>query len=556
MSALAARATTQPSMTRCLDSLDAHEVFVLATVARICREHPATRPAILDELAVGLPADQPTTVAATVADAVEKLRLLGLLWGTPNSLRAVTAVHELVHDTPPEAPGPPPSPSVTATPWDPTGSRTDAAAAQGAREFVAIVDELLDRWGRQPPQALRRGGIAVRDVLRTCEDLAVVLPTAILAMEVARGAGLLDHDESGLWLPTPGYDAWTTQGIPERLLALARAWLALPFCPSSRDERTCLTDPAGGRVLVVPTRRATLRVMAEAPCGLGASMASVIAVLDYRHPRRSGAARDRVVAATMTEGRVLGLVVEDAVATFARALINDQIAEATDALRSCLPAIVDSIVVQADLTVTVTGLLDPVDERVLRTCTDVESRSPALVARLSAGSIDRGAGAGCAPQTLRATLTRLSRSPLPQAVEYLLTDAERRGPSITVSPPGRSSRTPPPPVTIRTTNLGSRARTIARALLADEVPVGRLDLPSPPTTRVSGGAALSVLREAMHDGRSAWIEVAESDGQLTLTLVDPIRVSSGTLTAFDHQQEQLRHFSLARIRTVAVSPTG
>ena len=259
MSALAARATTQTSLTRCLDSLDAHELWVLATVARLSRENPINQQALSDTVAAldtdtGASAD-----AAAIGDAVERLRVLGLLWGTPDGLRAVTAVHELLRESPSEPPGSPPIPAVVIPTWDPTGSLTDAVAAQHAREFVGMVDELLEHWGHQPPPALRRGGLAVRDITRTCEELAITLSTAILIMELGRSAGLLDRDESGLWLPTHGYDAWADKGMAERWLALVQAWLPLPFVPTSRDERTCLADPSGERLLGGSAPRAVAR---------------------------------------------------------------------------------------------------------------------------------------------------------------------------------------------------------------------------------------------------------------------------------------------------------
>ena len=214
---------------------------------------------------------------------------------------------------------------------------------------------------------------------------------------------------------------------------------------------------------------------------------------------------------------------------------------------------------QSDLTITAPGLLALSDERAIRMLADVESRGPALVARISATSSDRAATMGMSPPDVLALLKRLSRTDLPQAVTYLIADSERRQVAVVPHVAHRSTAPAPRPVTVRTTNLTARARAIARALLnpsgqpratilkgSDEP-----NAPDGPQVRsVSGPAALAELREALNDGRSTWIEIAESDGTVHRRLIDPIRLNNGFLSAFDHGVDQLRSFSVSRIRSV------
>lgn len=69
--------------------------------------------------------------------------------------------------------------------------------------------------------------------------------------------------------------------------------------------------------------------------------------------------------------------------------------------------------------------------------------------------------------------------------------------------------------------------------------------------RCTGPAALALLRAAIADAQPVWMAYAESDGVTSEQLLDPIRVGSGTVTAFDHRVGQVRTLTLARIASVA-----
>ena len=558
IAALAARATTPPSLSRCLDTLDAWDLHLLATTSALSTPTSTSLVAVAEAVTAGtvgtvgtVGTDSCASVETTIAD-LRRLRALALLWGPDQGLRAVTAIHDLVRPWGAPPGPPPPLVEVTST-WDPTGEHLDGRGGQAGREFVALVVDLLEDWGREPPTALRRGGIALRDVARTCERLQAPLPTTALVMETARAAGLLEHDDSGRWLPTTAFDSWRAGDTAQRWASLAVPWLDLPFLPSTRDERTLLTQPSGERMLIVPTRRALLQLLSEVPEGRGVGTTTLLATLDYRHPRRAGAGRERVVHASLAEARMLGLLVDDAIGRVGRTLITGDVSGAIMELRTSLPAEVDHVIVQADMTITVPGMLAPDLERSLRSFADVESRGPAVVARLTDDSISRAAAVGIPPHEILDILTHLSRTPLPQAVTYMLTDAQRRGIAIAVRAAQRSSAPPPAPVSIRTTNIGARARAIARALVSPGESHGDLVVDAPIVPPLSSASALAILRDALQDGRSAWIDVAQADGSRSTTLVDPIRLAAGTLTAFDHHEEHLRTFSVARIRGVSLA---
>jgi hypothetical protein len=90
-----------------------------------------------------------------------------------------------------------------------------------------------------------------------------------------------------------------------------------------------------------------------------------------------------------------------------------------------LPAPVDHVLLQADLTAVAPGPLEPELARRLQQVADVESHGAATVYRFTAGSVRRGLDAGWTAAELHAFLLAVSRTPVPQPLTYLVDDAVR-----------------------------------------------------------------------------------------------------------------------------------
>ena len=93
MTALAARATSGPSVARCLDGLDALALHVLRVAAE---EDPISRKAAATRAAAPL---GPDAVPACTR-ALDELVGLGLVWGTARQLHVVLPVRDQVADAP------------------------------------------------------------------------------------------------------------------------------------------------------------------------------------------------------------------------------------------------------------------------------------------------------------------------------------------------------------------------------------------------------------------------------------------------------------------------
>ena len=370
----------------------------------------------------------------TAATPIERLLARGLLAAEDDrtvTLPREVALHlrggHLFRDVPPE---PPPLVSASGEPRG--GDLVVRAAAGEAAGTVRLTEDLLERWGLEPPPVLRSGGLAVRDLRAAATVLDVPEWRAALLVEVAYAAGLLTRsgDLDGEWLPTPAYDLWLMRDTAGRWSELARGWLKSDRAAGlagERDDRDRLINAlseAMVRSSAPATRRATLEILADAGRGVAVTEDSLRARLAWLRPRRGGPTRDRLLGWTLREAAVLGITGFGELAPFARDLLAGDDPE--PALEKHLPAPVDEIVIQADLTAIAPGPLVTDLARELALAADVESTGGATVYRFTPESVRRALDAGRTAADVTELLTRHSATPLPQPLTYLIDDVARR----------------------------------------------------------------------------------------------------------------------------------
>lgn len=315
----------------------------------------------------------------------------------------------------------------------------DRTAAGTAFEVVRRVELLGDRWGADPPAMLRGGGVGVRDLRAAAALLQIDQREAGLLVELAGYAGLIgsgvDRAGNPVWLPAAAFDRWAATPPAERWTRLAQAWLETPRAPGllGSKDRGGKSHNALGSDLVVHTMRETRRMTLAALAGLepgqalasGTGLPSLVAHLEWQRPRRR-ATRGQLVAWTVEEARMLGVLGLDAMSRPGRALLTDDAAAVAEALGPLLPEPVDHILLQADLTAVAPGPLEPGLANDLHLVADVESRGGATVYRFSGDSIRRAFDAGWSAAEVHAFLTKASRTPVPQPLHYLVDDTARR----------------------------------------------------------------------------------------------------------------------------------
>lgn len=335
-------------------------------------------------------------------------------------------------------------PSIrSATPVPATVTRepdaVDRTAGSGAFETVRRIETMLDAWTQAPPPVLRHGGLGVRDLRRLSRVLDVDEASAALLAEVAYATGLVAaSDEVGpVWLPTPTYDSWLQDEPAGRWTALAAAWLTssrVAGLVGSRDDRNRLVPPLSrdvDRPLAAEFRRLALGVLAALPAGSAPEPTDVLDAIRWQRPRRGGRLRDDVVRWTLREAEVLGITGHGALTRYVHPLLDGRPPEAARkataaGLAAVLPAPLDHVLIQADLTAVAPGPLRPDLARELALMSDVESRGGASVHRFTPDSIRRALDAGRSRDEIDEFLRTLSSTPIPQPLAYLVDDVAQR----------------------------------------------------------------------------------------------------------------------------------
>lgn len=419
---LAGRLGTRHSLLRVLDRLTTRELAVLAAISRTAAVSAAD---LAQQL--GLP---PAETDASVAN------LLGLavIWPSDAGLRALPDLRRVLAGADDlDAAAPPPI--LATAPAD--QERADRSGAATAGEVVRRVELLLDRWGHQPPVALRSTGLSVRDLKAAATLLHTSPDEAALLIEVAAQARLLTlgaTDTSVGWMPTGEFDRWIAEDLATRWTVLAQAWLdsaRLAHLIGTRDSSGKTINALASdlqSVVHLATREATLAALGELAPGdglaVGTGLPSLVGLLTWRRPRLP-AESTRSVVATVEEATTLGLFAAGTLTSSARALLSGDTPRANATMAALLPAPVAHVLLQADLTAVAPGPLTTETNRDLHQVADLESRGGAGVFRFSSASLRRAFDHGWTAHEIHALLARIAATSVPQPLSYLVDDVAR-----------------------------------------------------------------------------------------------------------------------------------
>jgi Helicase conserved C-terminal domain len=313
----------------------------------------------------------------------------------------------------------------------------DGGGCTQVLETVRLVELLLNGIAADPPGLLRAGGLGVRELRRLSRLLDIGEPVTALLLEVSAESGLLSHSTTAdpVYLPTTEFDSWLRRGTAERWVQLATAWLSMTRLPGmvgtrdDRDKTIAALSADVERHSAPALRLQLLGLLAElAPGQAPASDEQVLARLAWRSPRRASASR-RVAATMLGEAATLGLTGYGAITGYTRALLHgaetgaaQAEANAANALSAALPEAVEEFLLQPDLTAVVPGPPAPDLQRELGLVADLESTGGASVYRVGPASLRRALDAGRTGSDLQQFFTSHSRTPVPQALQYLIND--------------------------------------------------------------------------------------------------------------------------------------
>ena len=347
-----------------------------------------------------------------------------------------------------------------------------------AEEAVRLVAALLEEWGREGGTIRRTGGVSARALARTADALDLEADAAARIIEIAASAGLLGLDEDGAaWVPSSLAAGWLTDSLPQRWAPLALAWSGsarTPWLTGTRDDDGTLRavlSPDLEAGWAARLRARVLALLGDLPPGASATPAFVRAALTWQSPRRPipGGAISAVLAeaetlgitggGALTEaGRILarraaasldeqapglsggptdpgdaGRAEEAGGDAHAEPLSDDQALTALEAaLAVDLPAAVEMILVQSDLTAIVPGRPAPELAALLERTSVVESRGGALTVRFTPESVRGALDVGYRAEEITQEIGRYSPTPLPDSLSVLIQDAARHHGAVRV----------------------------------------------------------------------------------------------------------------------------
>lgn len=370
----------------------------------------------------------------------------------------------------------------------------DATAGGRAAQLLEQTAELLDAWGTRPPRVLRTGGLAVRDLTRTASLLEATPTETAWLVEVLHAAGLVAADESAepAWMPTGESDDWAELPAAERWAALASAWRTMAAGPS------LVGSPDGNakiNALSVQTswpqgrqrRQDVLAALASLPSGTAPDPDRLAELLRWRHPVRMSRSSDPGVSTVLREAEWAGVTGRGALSTAADGILSDNLVAAARAMARHIPEAVDHVLVQADLTAVAPGRLDGPARSVMRLLGEVESRGGATVHRITEAGIRRALDLGWSADRVLSEVAAISRTGVPQPLEYLVRDVARRHGVARVGSVGSYVRSDDPALLDRV--LADRTLGVLRL---------RRIAPTVLVSPATAGTVLEVLREGQY----------------------------------------------------------
>jgi len=313
-----------------------------------------------------------------------------------------------------------------------SGSKRDErqvnlAAIANVSTVLRWVEELLNFWADEPADALRAGGLGVRDLKIISTHLGVDESCTAFVAELAYLASLISFDADDRILPSSKFDIWLMQTPADRWQMLASQWLITSrvsgLVGRVEAKNVAALGPELDRVNAARVRALTLDLLRENH-GIAPEWNSFKEVLSWRAPvRRNSSLQDELAEWTLREAEWLGITGQGALSKFgAQFLDGDDLSS----INEDLPKTVDHILIQSDNTAIAPGPLEHEISQALAMMAEIESRGGATVYRFTESTIRRALDHGKTGDEIKTFLIKTSKTPMPQPLEYLIADVAKK----------------------------------------------------------------------------------------------------------------------------------
>ena len=301
------------------------------------------------------------------------------------------------------------------------------AAIANVSTVLRWVEELLNFWADEPADALRAGGLGVRDLKIIATHLGVDESCTAFVTELAYLASLISIDADDRILPSNKFDIWLMHTPADRWQMLASQWLITSrvsgLVGRVEAKNVAALGPELDRVNAARVRALTLELLRENQ-GIAPEWNSFKEVLSWRAPvRRNSSLQDELAEWTLREAEWLGLTGQGALSKFgAQFLDGDDLSS----INEDLPKTVDHILIQSDNTAIAPGPLEHEISQALAMMAEIESRGGATVYRFTESTIRRALDHGKTGDEIKTFLIKTSKTPMPQPLEYLIADVAKK----------------------------------------------------------------------------------------------------------------------------------
>ena len=508
--------------------------------------------------------------------------------------------------------------------------QVNLAAIANISTVLRWVEELLNFWAEEPADALRAGGLGVRDLKIIATHLGLDESCTAFIVELAYLASLISVDATNRIMPSNKFDIWLMQTPSDRWQAIASAWLITSrvsgLVGRAEAKNVAALGPELDRVNAARVRALTLSILSQSE-SLAPDGKSFHELLSWRAPvRRNSSLQEELTTWTLREAEWLGITGQGAISKYGVHFLNG---EDLDLINKDLPKTVDHILIQSDNTAIAPGPLEHEISQQLAIMAEIESRGGATVYRFSEATIRRALDHGKTGDEIRSFLIKTSKTPMPQPLEYLISDVAKKHGKLRVGNTSsfircedtsliaqimldkklellslrrialevvicdhdanelmrllrESGYLPAAESSNGLMLMGTRAN---RALTKPRPPrvIGEIEIPSEDSlsaairairtgeksthkqTRLRqvanealGALPRSTANETMDlvnrfiiEEKSLSIGYADNNGSVTHRIIDPIRVSAGSLIARDHATGEVQSFRIPRITGVA-----
>lgn len=305
--------------------------------------------------------------------------------------------------------------------------QVNLAAIANISTVLRWVEELLNFWAEEPADALRAGGLGVRDLKIISNHLGIDDECTAFIAELAYLTSLISIDPDDQILPSNKFDIWLTQTPADRWQAIASAWLKTSrvsgLVGRVDSKNVAALGPELDRINAARVRALTLKILSE-DSSLAPDLTSVNALLAWRAPvRRNSSLQEELTAWTLREAEWLGITGQGVISKYGERFLADG---NLDVINNDLPKNVDHILIQSDNTAIAPGPLQHELSGQLAIMAEIESRGGATVYRFSEATIRRALDHGKTGDEIKAFLIKVSKTPMPQPLEYLIADVAKK----------------------------------------------------------------------------------------------------------------------------------